>query len=88
MDNQRLLVWATFGILLWFTYQTWLQDYGPKPVLVEQQSTTTPPPDAAIPAEDQLSLPELGSVGGDAEEPGAALPARASARSPAATSGK
>ena len=74
MDNQRLLVWATFGILLWFTYQTWLQDYGPKPVLVEQQSTTTPAPDAAIPAEDQLSLPELGSVGGDAEEPGAALP--------------
>ena len=47
MDNQRLLVWATFGILLWFTYQTWLQDYGPKPVLVEQQSTTTPAPDAA-----------------------------------------
>jgi len=74
MDNQRLLVWATFGILLWFTYQTWLQDYGPKPVLVEQQSTTTPAPDAAIPAEDQLSLPELGSVGGDAAEPGAALP--------------
>ena len=31
MDNQRLLVWAAFGVLLWLAYQTWMQDYGPKP---------------------------------------------------------
>ena len=29
MDNQRLLIWATFGLLLWMTYQAWVQDYGP-----------------------------------------------------------
>ncbi len=29
MDNQRLLVWAAFGLLAWFTYQQWIQDYSP-----------------------------------------------------------
>jgi len=32
MDNQRLLIWAIFAFLAWITYQTWVQDYGPKPV--------------------------------------------------------
>ena len=32
MDNQRLLIWAFFALMLWMTYQTWVQDYGPKPV--------------------------------------------------------
>ena len=31
MDNQRLLVWAAFGLLAFMTYQAWLQDYGPQP---------------------------------------------------------
>jgi YidC/Oxa1 family membrane protein insertase len=31
MDNQRLLIWAFFGLMVWITYQTWVQDYGPKP---------------------------------------------------------
>lgn len=31
MDNQRLLTWGAFGLLLFFTYQTWMLDYGPKP---------------------------------------------------------
>ncbi len=26
MDNQRLLVWAAFGLLAWFTYQQWVMD--------------------------------------------------------------
>ncbi len=29
MDNKRLLVWAAFGLLAWFTYQQWVQDYSP-----------------------------------------------------------
>ena len=29
MDNQRLLVWAAFGMLAFMTYQAWLQDYAP-----------------------------------------------------------
>ena len=36
MDNQRLLVWAAFGVLLWLAYQTWMQDYGPAPVPATQ----------------------------------------------------
>jgi len=31
MDNQRLLIWAIFAFLAWITYQTWVQEYGPKP---------------------------------------------------------
>jgi len=79
MDNQRLLVWATFGMLLWFTYQTWMQDYGPKPVPAAPQGEAVQAPEPTAPAEDQLSLPELGSVGGDEEEPGALLPGDESA---------
>jgi len=29
MDNQRLLIWAFFGLMAWFTYQAWIQDYAP-----------------------------------------------------------
>ena len=32
MDNQRLLIWAFFGLMAWFTYQTWQQDYAPRPI--------------------------------------------------------
>ena len=31
MDNQRLLIWGSFILLLWMTYQAWVQDYGPRP---------------------------------------------------------
>jgi YidC/Oxa1 family membrane protein insertase len=29
MDNQRLLIWAIFGVLAWMTYQAWMQEYAP-----------------------------------------------------------
>jgi YidC/Oxa1 family membrane protein insertase len=55
MDNQRLLVWAAFGLMLWFTYQAWVQDYGIKPAL-----ETPPAADgAAAPQEDAADLPAL-----------------------------
>jgi YidC/Oxa1 family membrane protein insertase len=72
MDNQRLLVWAGFGILLWLTYQTWMQDYGPVPVPAEQiadNETASPPP-----TDEQLALPELGASGEQPDEPATALP--------------
>jgi len=50
MDNQRLLIWAFFGLMVWITYQTWVQDYGPKPA-----------PIAAVPAEE---IVEPGAVPG------------------------
>ncbi len=33
MDNMRLLVWATFSLLLWLTYQSWVAQY---PAVVEE----------------------------------------------------
>ncbi len=32
MDNQRLVTWGVFGLMVWWTYQAWMQDYGPQPV--------------------------------------------------------
>ncbi len=31
MDNIRLLLWATFGVALWFTYRAWTIQYPPTP---------------------------------------------------------
>jgi YidC/Oxa1 family membrane protein insertase len=39
MENQRLLIWATFGMLMWLTYQAWTRDYGPQPADVSPTTT-------------------------------------------------
>jgi YidC/Oxa1 family membrane protein insertase len=71
MDNSRLLVWAAFGLMLWFTYQAWVQDYGPGPVPQAEpaaQRAATHPGDepagenaADLPAlpEDDAAAPQL-----------------------------
>ena len=59
MDNQRLLTWAFFGMIAWLTYQAWMQDYGPQPVV---EPVTTTAPGAEQPA---VSLPELADPGPD-----------------------
>lgn len=56
MDNQRLLVWAAFGLMLWFTYQAWMQDYGPQPAARPDVPTAAAPTDEAPPPDD---LPDL-----------------------------
>ena len=61
MDNQRLLVWATFGLLLWFTYQAWVQDHRPEPAGTSPKNTSDP---LALPADD-ASLPALPDAPGD-----------------------
>ena len=74
MDNQRLLVWAAFGMMIWFTYQAWMEDYGPKPVpqvaeQAEQAEETAPA------ATEDLSLPELGDdTAAPGEAAGGSLP--------------
>jgi len=55
MDNQRLLIWATFGMLLWLTYQTWMEDYAPPPAAVSQPSAD----ESLLPPTDAESLPAL-----------------------------
>jgi YidC/Oxa1 family membrane protein insertase len=59
MDNQRLLIWAFFGLMAWMTYQAWMQDYGPKPTPVTEQ-TSQPSPDVATLDGMEGDLPELG----------------------------
>jgi YidC/Oxa1 family membrane protein insertase len=56
MDNQRLLIWAFFGLMGWITYQTWVQDYAPKPVATT--TTEALQPELATSSDDG-DLPEL-----------------------------
>ena len=62
MDNQRLLVWAAFGLMLWFTYQAWVQDYARKPVPQSQPvaDSVVSPDGEAVP--ELPELPEAGSI--------------------------
>jgi YidC/Oxa1 family membrane protein insertase len=55
MDNQRLLIWATFGLLFWMTYQAWIQDYAAPPEAPTAPATQT----ETVPPVDDLVLPEL-----------------------------
>jgi YidC/Oxa1 family membrane protein insertase len=61
MDNQRLLVWAAFGLLAWFTYQQWVQDYGPAPeesaAPVAEEALPEGPDDGDLPALPEVSAP-------------------------------
>ncbi|HET6628671.1 MAG TPA: membrane protein insertase YidC [Woeseiaceae bacterium] len=83
MDNQRLLIWAAFGLLLWFTWQTWVRDNSPEPVSpvapATEETANAPGDDepAGSPGADEPAgaetLPEL---------PGPAADAPAQAASP------
>ena len=58
MDNQRLVIWAVFGLLAWMTYQAWQQDYAsvPQPTA----ATAAIPASNGVGADSASSLPELG----------------------------
>jgi YidC/Oxa1 family membrane protein insertase len=56
MDNQRLLIWAAFGLMLWFTYQAWMQDYGPAPA---RPADVQMPAATDKPGEEDIDLPAL-----------------------------
>ena len=71
MDNQRLLVWAFFGMMLWLTYQAWMQDYGPQPAPAQPVSEQP-----AVDAVDQ-TLPELTDTSIDAPDVAPAIDAPA-----------
>ena len=65
MDNQRLLVWAAFGMLAFMTYQAWLQDYAPAP------APEIVAPDTATPlTTDQGSADALPGLPSASEESG------------------
>jgi len=64
MDNQRLLLWAFFGMMIWITYQAWIKDYPPAeplpaPTAAEQQELVTESSNnlPALPALEQAPSP-------------------------------
>ncbi len=62
MDNQRLLIWGVFGLMVWFTYQAWIRDYAPVEPLpattaIEQQKDVSTATDAELPALPGLDEP-------------------------------
>ena len=63
MDNQRLVTWALFGVMVWLTYQAWLQDYAPQPVAAP--ATIEAPQRSAATDTSLPSLSEGDSTGGD-----------------------
>ncbi len=67
MDNQRLLTWAFFGLMLWITYQTWVQDYSPKPVPPVSEQPGLAVQDPAAPAIED-DLPEISDATAAAPE--------------------
>jgi len=70
MDNQRLLIWAFFGLMAWITYQTWVQDYGPKPApMVAEQALPRAEPGAEPGIDD--GLPEISEEGVSSASPAA-----------------
>ena len=55
MDNQRLLIWAFFGLMVFMTWQAWIEDYGSQPSAPTPTASESPAP--AAPA----AMPELGA---------------------------
>jgi YidC/Oxa1 family membrane protein insertase len=70
MDNQRLLIWAAFGLLLWLTWQAWVRDYAPEPVSPVGPATEEDSREPSGPA----GLPELAEPAPGTAAPDEALP--------------
>lgn len=76
MDNQRLLIWGFFGLMLFMTWQAWLEDYGPQATAPSPAATAPQNPATGVAPND--TLPELAADGETpslSEPQPAALPA-------------
>lgn len=77
MDNQRLLIWAACGLLLWFTYQAWVRDYSTQPAtsavpVAEETTDATDSAESREPLPGAGDLPELPDATAEAPQPGSA----------------
>ncbi|MGI9202603.1 MAG: membrane protein insertase YidC [Woeseiaceae bacterium] len=83
MDNQRLLIWATFGMLLWMTYQAWVTDNAPPPQPTNTTDQIAPPDDAGMPElpgiEDPAAAPALADQAPTLDTTGAGVEAEGAA---------
>ena len=72
MDNQRLLPWAFFGMMVWFTYQAWMRDYPPVtaalPTQTAEQARDVPAGQTDLPALADLPAISDGTSVTDAPE--------------------
>ena len=71
MDNQRMLIWATFLMLAWLTYQAWQADNASPP---GQQAPQTAE-EAGTPSGGINSLPSLPDATEDTRQPAEPMPA-------------
>ena len=65
MDNQRLIVWAAFGLLAFMTYQTWMLDYAQPPAEATQTLNSDAPATTLQPEDPAGSLPSLPEADSD-----------------------
>ena len=77
MDNVRLILWATFGLVLWFTYRAWVLQYPPDaPIEPAPAGQTADDPASGgeidLPQLDQFdqATPQLPLPASQAAEPG------------------
>lgn len=61
MDNQRLFLWLGLAIIVWITWRTWVEDYGPEPVAPPAAEQAFP--DAPAPVDAEAELPALSADG-------------------------
>jgi len=74
MDNQRLLIWAFFGMMAWLTYQAWMQDYAPRPEAAPA-TTATDQQDVGLPElSDATEAPREGEIDAPSVLPAAGEP--------------
>jgi len=59
MDNLRVFLWVGLGILIWFTFQTWQQDYAPVRVPASEIAPGQLPDTASAESESVSGLPAL-----------------------------
>ena len=88
MDNQRLLVWAFFGVMLFLTWQAWVEDYGTKPSPATspavEDTTDTDMPVPGLPELPAADTPDSAAP----ELPADAPPLPADATQPSADAGR
>lgn len=77
MDNVRLILWATFGLVLWFTYRAWVLQYPPEAPLEQAPAgqtadETAPGGEVDLPQLDQLdqAAPQLTLPTTQSDQPG------------------
>ncbi len=65
MDSQRVLIWGFFAIMLWLTYQAWVETYAPRPQAGAPAAVEAPEPERAdddLPVIEDIEAAEMPSA--------------------------